>query len=75
MFNKVSKPKLVSTSRANLNNTNLGRKSVDEVRNEMKSLKNNNQNKFDTSKVNALNSMKRMNKNGYYKNNIKLFRR
>ena len=57
MFNKVSKPKL--------NNTNLGRKSVDEVRNEMKSLKNNNQNKFDTSKVNALNSMKRMNKNGY----------
>ena len=24
MFNKVSKPKLVSTSRANLNNTNLG---------------------------------------------------
>ena len=44
MFNKVSKPKLVSTSRANLNNTNLGRKSVDEVRNEMKSLKNNNQN-------------------------------
>ncbi|MCI5879566.1 MAG: hypothetical protein MRZ34_02135 [Bacillales bacterium] len=65
MFNKVSKPKLVSTSRANLNNTNLGRKSVDEVRNEMKSLKNNNQNKFDTSKVNALNSMKRMNKNGY----------
>ena len=51
MFNKVSKPKLVSTSRANLNNTNLGRKSVDEVRNEMKSLKNNNQNKFDTSKV------------------------
>ena len=65
MFNKVSKPKLVSTSRANLNNTNLGRKSVDEVRNEMKSLKNNNQNKFDTSKVNALNSMKRMNKKGY----------
>ena len=65
MFNKVSKPKLVSTSRANLNNTNLGRKSVDEVRNEMKSLKNNNQNKFDTSKVNALNSMKGMNKNGY----------
>ena len=65
MFNKVSKPKLVSTSRANLNNTNLGRKSVDEVRNEMKSLKNNNQNKFDTSNVNALNSMKRMNKNGY----------
>ena len=65
MFNKVSKPKLVSTSRANLKNTNLGRKSVDEVRNEMKSLKNNNQNKFDTSKVNALNSMKRMNKNGY----------
>ena len=65
MFNKVSKPKLVSTSRANLNNTNLGIKSVDEVRNEMKSLKNNNQNKFDTSKVNALNSMKRMNKNGY----------
>ena len=65
MFNKVSKPKLVSTSRANLNNTNLGRKSVDEVKNEMKSLKNNNQNKFDTSKVNALNSMKRMNKNGY----------
>ena len=65
MFNKVSKPKLVSTSRANLNNTNLGRKSVDEVRNEMKSLKNNNQNKFDTSKVNALNSMKRMNKHGY----------
>ena len=65
MFNKVSKPKLVSTSRANLNNTNLGRKSVDEVRNEMKSLKNNNQNKFDTSKVNALNSMKRMKKNGY----------
>ena len=65
MFNKVSKPKLVSTSRANLNNTNIGRKSVDEVRNEMKSLKNNNQNKFDTSKVNALNSMKRMNKNGY----------
>ena len=65
MFNKVSKPKLVSTSRANLNNTNLGRKSVDEVRNEMKSLKNNNQNKFDTSKVKALNSMKRMNKNGY----------
>ena len=65
MFNKVSKPKLVSTSRAKLNNTNLGRKSVDEVRNEMKSLKNNNQNKFDTSKVNALNSMKRMNKNGY----------
>ena len=65
MFNKVSKPKLVSTSRANLNNTNLGRKSVDEVRNEMKSLKNNNQNKFDTSKVNSLNSMKRMNKNGY----------
>ena len=65
MFNKVSKPKLVSTSRANLNNTNLGRKSVDEVRNEMKSLKNNNQNKFDTSKVNALNSMKSMNKNGY----------
>lgn len=65
MFNKVNKPKLVSTSRANLNNTNLGRKSVDEVRNEMKSLKNNNQNKFDTSKVNALNSMKRMNKNGY----------
>ena len=65
MFNKVSKPKLVSTSRANLNNTNLCRKSVDEVRNEMKSLKNNNQNKFDTSKVNALNSMKRMNKNGY----------
>lgn len=65
MFNKVSKPKLVSTSRANLNNTNLGRKSVDEVRNEMKSLKNNNQNKFDTSKINALNSMKRMNKNGY----------
>lgn len=65
MFNKVSKPKLVSTSRVNLNNTNLGRKSVDEVRNEMKSLKNNNQNKFDTSKVNALNSMKRMNKNGY----------
>lgn len=65
MFNKVSKPKLVSTSRANLNNTNLGRKSVDEVRNEMKSLKNNNQNKFDTSKINAINSMKRMNKNGY----------
>ena len=65
MFNKVSKPKLVSTSRANLNNTNLGRKSVDEVRNEMKSLKNNNQNKIDTSKVNELNSMKRMNKNGY----------
>lgn len=65
MFNKINKPKLVSSSRANLNSNNLGRKSLDEVRNEMKSLKNNNQNKFDNSKINALNSMKRMNKNGY----------
>jgi len=65
MFNKMNNAKLVSNSRANLNSGNLGRKSVDEVRNEMKKLKTTNPNTFNNSKVNALNSMKRINKNGY----------
>ena len=65
MFNKMNNDKLVSSSRANLNSGNLGRKSVDEVRNEMKKLKNTNTNTFNNSKINALNSMKRINKNGY----------
>ena len=65
MFNKMNNAKLVSTSRANLNSGNLGRKSVDEVRNEMKKLKTTNTNTFNNSKINALNSMKRINKNGY----------
>ena len=65
MFNKMNNAKLVSNSRTNLNSGNLGRKSVDEVRNEMKKLKTTNPNAFNNSKVNALNSMKRINKNGY----------
>lgn len=65
MFNKINKPKLVSNSRANLNSGNLGRKSVEQVRREMKSLKTNNSNSFNNSKIDALKSMKRINKNGY----------
>ena len=65
MFNKNNNARLVSNSRANLNSGNLGRKSVDEVRSEMKKLKTNDTNTFNNSKINALNSMKRINKNGY----------
>ena len=37
-IDQTTHAKLVSSSRANLNSGNLGRKSVDEVRNEMKKL-------------------------------------